>query len=485
MSTTPRRSLPAFVPSPGSAAGAQPAPAPTTEPLPEPPVARRIPHVGTVHGHTWTDDYFWLRHREDPEVLAYLEAENRYTEAVTAPTEELRQRLFAEMRGRIKESDLSVPERIDGWLYYHRTETGAQYPIYCRCAAADGRTEGRKDGKTSTPAADGKTEGRKDGKTSTPDGVDGTGHGVPVLPSFRLSVLPSSSEQILLDLNPLAAGHEYFRLGGFEVSPDHRLLAWSADTTGAESFTLYVKDLETGALLSESIPNVSPSVAWANDSRTLFYVVLDQARRPCRLFRHRLGDQPSSDVLVHDETDESFFVDIGRTRSNAYLLLEMASHSTAEVRYLSADDPEGDFRVIEPRRCGIEYSVTHHGDRFYITTNDGGANFRLVSAPVTNPSREHWTEVLPHRPEVKLDSTDTFAHHLVAYEREGGLRQIRVMEVDGRTEGREDGRTGTPGSVPVTPGGVLVFPSFRPSVLPSTSITLICRSPPSRSYATR
>jgi oligopeptidase B len=400
MSTTPRRSLPAFVPSSGSAVGAQPAPGFPPEALPQPPVARRIPHVGSIHGHTWTDDYFWLRNREDPEVLAYLEAENRYTEAVMAPTEELRQRLFTEMRGRIKESDLSVPERLDGWLYYSRTETGAQYPIYCRCRCA----------------ADGKTEGR---------------------------------EQILLDLNPLAAGHDYFRLGAFEVSPDHRLLAWSADTSGAESFTLYVKDLETGALLGETIPNLSPSVAWANDSRTLFYVVLDDARRPCRLFRHRLGEQPSSDVLVHDEADESFFVDVGRTRSNAYLLLELASHSTSEVHYLSADRPEEPFRVIDPRRPGIEYSVSHHGDRFFITTNDGGTNFRLVSAPVRDPSREQWTEVLPHRPEVKLDSTDAFAHHLVAYEREGGLRQIRVLGLDGRTEG------------------------FRPSVLPSVVSHLI------------
>jgi hypothetical protein len=178
MSTTPRRSLPAFSPPPGPGLGAQPAPAFPTA-LPEPPVARRIPHVGSIHGHTWTDDYCWLRNREDPEVLAYLEAENRYTEAVMAPSEELRQRLFTEMRGRIKESDLSVPERLDGWLYYSRTEAGAQYPIYCRCAA-EGPTEARK--------TDGKTVGRKDGRTSTPDEATETGPGVPVLPSFRPSV---------------------------------------------------------------------------------------------------------------------------------------------------------------------------------------------------------------------------------------------------------------------------------------------------------
>jgi len=390
MSTTPRRSLPAFVPPPGPRVAGEQAPAHAQEPLPEPPVARRVPRTGALHGERWTDDYFWLRNREDPEVLAYLEAENRYTEAVMRPTEELRQRLFAEMRARIKESDLSVPERLDGWLYYHRTETGAQYPIYCRRPATD----------------------------------------PPVLPPFGPSVVPSAGEEILLDLNPLAAGHDYFRLGAFEVSPDHRLLAWSVDTTGAESFTLYVKELATGALLAETITNVSAGVAWANDSRTLFYVVLDDARRPCRLFRHRLGDNPSADVLVHDESDESFFVDIGRTRSNAYLLLELASHSTSEVRYLRADRPEEPFRVVEPRRPGIEYSVSHHGDRFFITTNDGGTNFRLVSAPVSDPSREQWTEVLPHRPDVKLDSTDSFARHLVVYEREAGLRQIRILELD-------------------------------------------------------
>ena len=401
MSTNPRRSLPAIVPLPGQPVAAERAAVRPDEALPEPPVARRIPRLSTIHGETRQDDYFWLRNREDPEVLAYLEAENRYTEAVMRPTEELRERLFTEMRGRIKESDLSVPERLDGWLYYHRTETGAQYPIYCRRPASDESSD---------------------------------------LPSFRPTVLPAG-EEVLLDLNPLAAGHEYFRLGAFEVSPDHRLLAWSVDTSGAESFTLYVKDLASGALLGETITNVSPGVAWANDSRTLFYVVLDDARRPCRLFRHRLGDAPSADVMVHDETDESFFVDIGRTRSNAYLLLEIASHSTSEVRYVGADRPEEPFRTIEPRRAGVEYSVSHHGDRFFITTNDGGTNFRLVSAPVSDPSRGRWTEVLPHRPEVKLDSTDTFAHHLVVYEREAGLRQIRILELDGRAGGREDGRT--------------------------------------------
>jgi oligopeptidase B len=379
MSTFPSRTLPSLAPPAGlPVEDASERRAGTT--VPEPPVARAVPRTTTTHGDVRVDEYFWLRNREDPEVLAYLEAENRYTQAVMRETEPLQDVLFAEMRGRIKETDLSVPERIDGWLYYHRTEAGAQYPIYCR------RPVDR-------PADD------------------------------------AGAEEILLDLNPLASGHAYFRLGTFETSPDHRMLAYAVDTSGGESFTLYVKELATGALLAETIVNVSPSVAWANDSRTLFYVVLDEARRPCRLYRHVLGANPAEDALVHFEADESFFIDIERTRSQAFLLLEMASHSTSEVRFVSADRPEEPFLTVEPRRPGIEYTVSHHGDRFFISTNDEAPNFRLVSAPVTDPSRDHWTEILPHRPEVKVDSADAFREQLVVYEREAGLRQIRIVDL--------------------------------------------------------
>jgi oligopeptidase B len=380
MSTTPSRTLPSLA-SPSGAPDEERIPSRAPAPVPEPPAARVEPRASTIHGETRLDEYFWLRRREDPDVLAYLEAENAYTAAVMRPTEPLQERLFAEMRGRIKETDLSVPERIDGWLYYHRTEAGAQYPIYCR------------------------------------------------RPALRISVDDETAEEVLLDLNPLASGHEYFRLGGFEVSPDHRRLAYSVDTSGAEAFTLYVKDLDTGGLLAETVANVSPSVAWANDSRTLFYVVLDEARRPCRLFRHRLGADTAADALVHFEADEAFFLDIHRTRSHAWLLLELASHSTSEVRYVSADRPEEPFRTIEPRRPGIEYSVSHHGDHFFITTNDAAPNFRLVSAPVTDPSRGRWSEVLPHTPDVKVDSTDAFRDHLVVWEREAGLRQVRILDL--------------------------------------------------------
>jgi oligopeptidase B len=342
-----------------------------------PPVARIEPRVDIVHGETRIDDYFWLRDRSNPEVLDYLNAENRYTRAVMQHTEDLQEVLFQEMRGRIKETDLSVPERVDDYFYYSRTETGVQYPIHCR-------------------------------RRGSPDGP----------------------EEILLDQNPLAADHPYFRLGASEVSPDHRLLAYSVDTSGAEEFTLYIKDLATGELLSERIERTSHSVAWANDSRTLFYTVLDQARRPCRLYRHVVGQDSAEDALVYFEPDAAFFLDVSRSRSRRYLLLDLSSHSTSEVRFVSADHPEEPFQLVQPRRAGVEYSVTHHGDRFFIVTNDEAANFRLMEAPAESPSREHWSPVLPYRAEVKTDSTDAFRQHLVIYEREAGLRQIRVLDLE-------------------------------------------------------
>ncbi len=340
------------------------------------PVARVERRVHTLHGETRIDEYFWLRDRSDPEVIAYLEAENRYTGAVMRHTEALQEQLYQEMRGRIKETDLSVPERVDDYFYYTRTEAGGQYPILCR----------------------------RHGSLDAP-------------------------EEVLLDQNPLAAHHAYFKVGVSEVSPDHRLLAYSVDTSGAEEFTLYIKDLTTGQLLPESIGNTSHAVTWANDSRTLFYTLLDHARRPCRLYRHAVGTSPTTDVLVYFESDESFFLDINRTRSRRYLLLDIASHSTSEVRFLDADDPEGMFHVVQPREFGVEYSVEHHDERFFITTNDAAPNFRLVQAPVAHPSKASWSPVLPYRPDIKVDETDAFRSHLVVYERQAGLRQIRVMNL--------------------------------------------------------
>jgi oligopeptidase B len=340
-----------------------------------PPAAATVPHIETLHGELRSDDFFWLRDRANPAVLAYLDAENRYTASVMEHTEALQQQLYREMRSRIKETDLSVPEPLDGYLYYTRTETGGQYPILCRT------------------------------------------HGC------------ADREEVLLDQNPLAQGHCYFRLGASAVSPDHKFLAYSVDTSGAEEFTLYIKDLVSGEVFPESIARTSTGVAWANDSRTLFYTVLDDAHRPCRLYRHCVGSDPSEDVLVYFEQDPSFFLEISRTRSRAFLLLDISSHSTSEVRFLRADRPNDTLAVVQPREPGIEYTVSHHEDRFFITTNVDAPNFRLVEAPVVTPGREHWSELLPYRPEVKLDGTDAFAEHLVVYERASGLRQIRVFEL--------------------------------------------------------
>ncbi len=237
---------------------------------------------------------------------------------------------------------------------------------------------------------------------------------------------------MLLDLNPLAEGKSYLRLGAFDVNPDHRWLAWSDDTSGAESFTLRIKDLSTGEELPETIGNSSASVAWANDSETLFYVVLDSARRPCSLYRHRRGTDPSTDELVYFEEDEAFYLDIQRSRSRALLLLTSSSHSTAEVRFLRAPTgPTDPFGVMVPRQNGIEYGVSHHGDRFFITTNDEASNFRLVSAPVSDPSKASWTEVLPHRPAIKVDGTD----------RSGPPRGLRARGRDSGMSGSSTSRT--------------------------------------------
>lgn len=340
----------------------------------KPPVAKIIPKIDTVNGFVRKDNYFWLRNRENPDVISYLQAENKYTEAVMKPTDSLQAKLYKEMLSHIKETDLSVPEKIDDYYYYTRTEEGKQYPIHCR----------------------------KKGSLDAP-------------------------EEVLLDVNQLAAGHGYMRVGVFRASPNHQLLAYSTDTSGSETFTLYVKDLSSGQLLADQIPNTSYSVEWANDNKTLFYNTLDEAKRPYKLFRHTLGADPKADLLVYHEPDEAYFLDLSKTRSKQYLLMNLSSNTTSEVRYLNADDPNGEFKIIHPRQHEMEYSVDHHGDKFYIVTNDNAKNFKLVEAPVSDPSKANWKEVLPHRTDVKVDGVDAFKDHLVVYERKGGLKQLRIM----------------------------------------------------------
>ena len=341
-----------------------------------PPIAKTQPKADTVHGEEQVDNYFWLREKSNPEVIEYLEAENRYTEAVMQHTEDFQKQLYQELLGRIKETDLSVPEKMGDYYYYTRTEEGKQYPIYCR---------------------------KKGGL--------------------------QAEEEILLDQNILAQGHEYLEMGVYKISPNHQLLAYSTDPTGGESYTLYIKDLNTGQLLSDQIPNTYYSVEWANDNETLFYTTLDAAKRPYKLHRHRLGSTPATDTLIYHETDESFFLDVSKTRSKAYLLMELENINTSEVHYLEADQPTGDFKVISPRQPELEYSVEHHSDQFLIVTNADAVNFKLMRASVNNPSRENWKEVIPHRESVKLDSISAFQNHLAISEREDGLRKIRIRNL--------------------------------------------------------
>ena len=343
-----------------------------------PPVAPVRLHEISLHDEVRIDPYFWLRDRSDPEVIAYLNAENTYTEQMMQHTQALREQLYAEMRSRIKETDFTVPEKRDDYYYYSRTEEGKQYPIYCRK------------------------------------------HGSPDAP-----------EEILLDQNALAEGQSYCRIAAYRVSPNHRWLAYSVDTSGAEMYTLFVKDLDTGILLPDQVPNTYYSVEWANDNRTLFYNVLDEAKRPYQLYRHTLGSDPSQDVLVYHEPDEMFFLWLTKTKSRAYLLINLRSTSTTEVRYAPADQPQAAFAIIHPRQHEMEYSVAHHGDRFLIVTNDQAQNFKLVEAPVANPSKENWREMIPHRETVLLDGIEAFRDYLVLYEREAGLKRIRISNPSG------------------------------------------------------
>jgi len=340
-----------------------------------PPVAEKHPQVLVVHGDERIDDYFWMRDSNDPNVIAYLEAENAYTDAMMQHTQGLQTTLYSEMLARIKETDLSVPYRKDDYYYYSRTEEGKDYPIYCR-------------------------------KKGSLD----------------------ASEEILLDQNELAKGYDYFSLGTFQVSPNHQLLAYSVDASGAEKHTLFFLDLNTFELYPETLTETYYSFAWGNDNRTVFYTKVDSTNRPFQLWRHTLGSSPEDDVLIYQEPDEAYFLSVGKTRSQAYILMSLGSKVTSEVHYLDAHNPTNSFQVIHPRQQGMEYSIEHHSDRFYIVTNDEAINFKLVKTPVAKPSKDNWQTVIPHREDVLLSSVSAFADYLVISERKGGLPMIRVQK---------------------------------------------------------
>jgi oligopeptidase B len=342
-----------------------------------PPVAPQRSAILSKHGDKRMDDYYWLRHKQDPAVLDYLKAENAYAEAVTESLKPFEDTLYREMVGRIQETDLSVPYRLRGWFYYSRTEAGKQYPILCRKSAAEGE---------------------------------------------------AAPEHILLDVNKLAEGKSFMAIGAVALSEDDRLYAFTTDATGFRQYTLQIKDLHTGKLLRMRRQRVT-SVAWAADNMTLFYTTEDKVtKRSNQLWRHVLGQK--HDTLIYEEKDERFRLHVQRTRSRVYLMLSSSSHTASEVRYLPTSRPSGRWRLVLKRRANIEYDVDHHGERFYLRINDTGRNFRLVSAPVADLRPENWQEIVPHRPDMMLEDIDLFQHYRVLHERDKGLAQLVITDLD-------------------------------------------------------
>jgi oligopeptidase B len=359
--------------------------------LPSPPIARKIHTETPLHGVLLADDYAWLRDEENLEVTAYLEAENAYADAVMAPLAGLREELYKEMLSHVKQTDVSVPYREGAWWYYTRTEEGLQYGIHCR----------------------------KRGEAEGPDA--------------------NAAEEVVLDGNELAKGHAFFSIGDTDITDDGRWLAYTTDTRGFRQYTLRIKDLETGEALAGEVERVG-SVVWAADNRTLFYTVEDeQQKRQYQVWRHCM-EQPSQDLLVYQDDDERFNLAAGRTRDGKYIVVESASHTTSEARVLAANEPAANFQLIAAREDEHEYSVDHRNGLWFIRTNDRGRNFRLVTAPVATPGREHWTERIAHRDAVMLEDVDLFAGFFMACEREDGLPRLRLWRFAG--DGAEAAQTG-------------------------------------------
>jgi oligopeptidase B len=344
-----------------------------------PPVAKVIPHQLEMHGHVRTDDYYWLRERENPEVIAYLEAENAHTKAVMGHTEALQETLYQEILGRIKQTDLSVPFLRNGYYYYSRTEEGEDYPIYAR-------------------------------KKGSLD----------------------AEEQILIDVNELAEGHGFTSVGWPAVSPDNNLIAFAHDTVGRRFYDIRFKNLQTGALLQDEIPAATSNIVWANDNRTLFYGKQDQETlRRFQIYRHALGTDAADDQLVYQEDDVEFSCYVWKTKTERYIIIGSSQTLSNEYRFLDADDPEGEFALFLPREPDHEYSIDQFGDHFYITTNYDAENFRLMRTPVNRTGKQTWEEVVPHREDVLLSGIEVFRDHLVVIERKEGLLQIRIRSWSG------------------------------------------------------
>ncbi|MTI21741.1 S9 family peptidase [Fulvivirga sp. RKSG066] len=348
---------------------------------PVPPKAEKIEKKLTAHGQTRIDNYYWMNDRNDPKVIAYLEAENAYTDTVMKHTENFQEKLYDEIVGRIKQTDESVPYKKNGYWYYTRFEEGQEYPIHCR-------------------------------KKETLE----------------------AAEEVMLNVNVMAEGHEYFSVGGLNVSTNNELLAYGVDTVGRRKYTLYVKNLKTGQILDMSIPFTTGGSTWANDNQTLFYTKKDEnTLRSNQIFKHRLGSK-TEDVLIYEEEDDTFYTGIYKTKSQKFLVIWSGSTLTNDYRILEADNPEGDFKPFTTREAGLEYSIQHFEDKFYVITNWNATNFKLMETPDTKTAKENWEEVIPHRKEVFLEGVEVFKKHMVIEEREKGNTNLRVINQETKEE---------------------------------------------------
>jgi len=354
----------------------------TSEPKLNPPDVNKIPKELTVHGDTRIDNYFWLNERENPEVIKYLEEENEYTKSVLKPVEKFQEDLFQEMKSRIKETDQSVPYKKNGYFYYTRYEEGKEYPIYCR-------------------------------KKSSLD----------------------AKEEIMLDVNVMAEGYEYFRISGLSVSPDNKLLSFGVDTVSRRKYTIHVKNLESGEIYKDEIPVTTAYAAWANDNKTFFYTKKDdETLRSNKICKHVLGTDYKADKEIFSEDDETFDASVWKTKSGKYIMIGSFSTMSEEYQFLDADNPSGEFKIIQERERGLEYSVSHFGEYFYITTNLDAQNFRLMRTPINKTSKENWEEVIAHREDVFLEGIELFKDFLVVEERAQGLTKLRIINWETKQE---------------------------------------------------
>ncbi len=348
----------------------------------KPPVARKIAKELSIHDDTRIDNYYWMKDRENPEVLEYLKAENAYTDAMLKHTVQFQDKLYNEIVGRIKQTDMSVPYKLNGYFYYSRYEEGQEYPVYCR-----------------------KKENLE------------------------------AAEEIMLNANEMAKGHDFFSLSGLNVSPDNKMISYGVDTVSRRKYTLHVKNLETGEILQEAIPNTTGYAAWANDNQTLFYTIKNEMTlRPEKVYRHQLGGDMNQDELLYYEDDETFSTSAYNSKSKELIIIGSYSTLSTEYRFINADKPLEEFKIVQPRQKDLEYFLAHYKDKFYIRTNYEAKNFRLMEVLIDSPGIENWKEVISHRPDVLFEDFEIFKNFLVLDERIKGLSNIRVIDWGGKNE---------------------------------------------------